>query len=352
MQVSDARLMAMLAEEARLLAERDGLDRVTFPDTLTDAARTSPEYTAFMDAQVNAFEARRTALTGQLSILSERVDQSREEIQGLKAQIVSIDRQLELIKDELSSVQYLFNEGLAPKRRLLALQRQEADLVGRKGRLESTVARIEQNINETRLRIENLQDTEYAKVVDSLKSVRSELKELEEHHTVASARAERTDVRAPSAGVVQGLTVSSVGQVVGNGQILMEIVPQDQPLQVSVDIKPSDIEQVEVGQPAKVQLTIYNFRKFSKKINGFVDFIAPDISEPENAIEFHRHPGGYYEASITLDQDDVALYRQSDNIELFAGAPVLVIIPTVDRTLLEYLLDPIAVGLEQAFREP
>lgn len=350
-EVSEARFLATLAEEARLLAERDGRDAIVFPEALLRAAERNPEIATFIDAQEKVLEARRMSVVGQTDILGERINQSREEIVGLRAQITSADTQLRLIKDEIESVQYLFDQGLAPKSRLLALQRQEADLIGRRGRYESTVARIEQSINETRLQIENLHDRFYAQVVEQLKEAHSTLKDLRERRTIAEAAAQRTEVRAPVSGTVQGMEVTGVGQVVGNGQLLMEIVPLEQPHVASLKVKPQYIDEVALGQEAEVKLSIYSFRTFSKSIKGEVTFIAADVSDPENYIETQMFPQGYYEAAVTLDSEDVEYYRQSDNIELFTGAPVTVIIPTLDRSALEYLLGPILQGLDGAFRE-
>ncbi len=350
-EISESRYFAALAEEARLLAERDNDDHVTYPRVLLDVVETKPEVQTFIDAQEKVFEARRVTLDSQGGLLKERILQSREEITGLTAQIQSVDTQLSLIQDELESVQYLFDQGLAPKARLLALQRQEADLIGRKGRLESTVARTEQSINEVHLRDENLRDRFYADVVERLKNVRATLKDLEERRTVAAAAAERTDVRAPATGIIQELEVSTIGQVVANGQVLMEIVPLDTPMQIALRISPADIDDVYVGQKANIQLLFYNFRTFSKKLHGEVSFVGADISKPDNYIDAQKYPTGYYEMKVILYDEDIERYRKSDNIELFNGAPVMVILPTIDRTVLEYLLGPIMVGLEQAFRE-
>jgi len=350
-EVTEARYMAMLAEEARLLAERDGQATIEFPKALMDAAEASPEITVFIDAQEKVFDARQVSIAGQKSILKERISQSREEIEGLRAQITSAQTQLDLIKDEISSVQYLFDQGLAPKSRLLALKRQEANLIGQRGRFESTVARIEQSINETRLQIESLHDRFYADVVEKLKAVQSDLKDLSERRTVAEAAAKRSEVRAPVGGVVQGLDVKGVGQVVGNGQILMEIVPEDHPIVASLSLKPDNIDEVSVGQFARIKLPFYNFRTFSKSIDGHVTFVAADITMPSNSMEAQSFPRGFFKASVTLDRDEVNRYRESDHIELFTGAPVIAIIPTQDRTALEYLLGPLVQGLDQAFRE-
>jgi HlyD family type I secretion membrane fusion protein len=349
-EVSQARYRAVLAQEARLLAERDALPAIQWPQELKESAD-NPEIAAFMAAQQKIFDARRAALSGQQSILAERIEQLREEIAGVRAQIVGVNQQLGLIRDESGTVQKLVNEGLAVKSRLLALQRLEAGLVGTKGSLESTVARTEQRINETRLQMENLRDQTYAGVVDELKNVRSSLKDLEEQRKVASVMAGRTDVRAPVSGTVQGMRVTGIGQVVGNGELLMEIVPRDQPLVASIKLQPHYIDEIQVGHQAEVKLPFYNTRTFSKEIRGEVTFVAADITQPQGYIDIQRFPTGYYNAKIIIDQKDLETYARTDNIQLFPGAPVTVIIPTHERTALEYFLGPVLQGLDQAFRE-
>lgn len=350
-ETSDKRYLAVLALEARLLAERDGRADMALPEELV-SRQGDLEVAMLVDAQKKVFEARREAKQGTLTILEQRVEQLHEEIKGLKAQLVSTGQQLGLVKEEVGMVSYLFKQGLTSKPRLLALERQQAALIGQKGNLEAAIARAQQRIGETEQQRENVRSDFYSRVVDELRGAQVQLKELREQRTVATFLNQRMEVLAPITGYVQAMDVVGVNQVVGAGQVLMEIVPRDKPLIAEIRLRPDNIDEVKLGMTAEVKLDIYNARTFIKKIDGRVIFIAADKSDPKTGVEYAAFPRGYYRARVEIDKDQIAEYHKTDNIALIPGAPTTVIIPTIERTALQYLVAPLLQGFDEAFREP
>lgn len=349
-EINKGHYVANLIQEARLLAERDGHPAIALPAELADRAD-DPEVAALIDAQRKVFEARRDNWTTQQKILVERITQLGEEMQGLRAQLTSVRQQLALINEEEADISYLVKQGFATKPRMLALQRQQASLIGQKGNIESGMARIEQRVTETNLQAQNQNERNFENIVNELKNVQNTLKDLRERKRMADAANQRMELRAPITGYVQNMQVDAVDQVVGSGQILMQIVPKDKPMRIQVKVKPDDIDEMMVGMKASVTLNIYNFRTFNKPIDGTVIAVAKDRNEPQNYQEMQQFGAGYYKATIELDPEQMAEYRRIDKIELFAGSPVTVIIPTEERTALEYFLAPLLQGVNKAFRE-
>src|SRR5258708_11768397 len=106
-------LWAALALDARLSAERDGAAAIAFaPDLL--AKQDDPTVATIIKTETQIFASRRDSLAGEAAILRERIGQYSEEIAGLQAQAVAIDRQIELIREELQDTTYLVGKGLAP----------------------------------------------------------------------------------------------------------------------------------------------------------------------------------------------------------------------------------------------
>src|SRR3546814_870178 len=96
----------LLATEARLLAERDGMAEPDFPAELTDAAD-ELAVAALLKAQRALMSNRLTSLEGRRDLLWQGIAEINEEIQGLEAQMVSRARQIAIIREEIGTVEHL-----------------------------------------------------------------------------------------------------------------------------------------------------------------------------------------------------------------------------------------------------
>ena len=223
------RLITATSLQARLEAERRGQDRIDFPDWL-QAETEDATAKEVMAAQYSIFEARRESLRGQIAILEQRIAQFDEEIGGLEGQIAAEDRQIRLIAEEVRDLQKLVKKGLAPRPRLLELQRQAAEIQGSRHQNQARLARVRQQIGEARLRISELRTQRDNEIVEELREVQSELLDLTERMRAASDVLSRTEIRAPISGTVVGLQVHTAGGVIAPRERLMDIVPSEDPL--------------------------------------------------------------------------------------------------------------------------
>jgi HlyD family secretion protein/epimerase transport system membrane fusion protein len=321
-----------LALTARLTAERDGDDTVRFPAWLAAGAEAR--------AEENVFRARRQALEGQTAILTQQISQHHEEIAALSAEIVAARKQGALIAQEIADVETLFNKGLERKARLLALQRQAAEIEGQKNRNEAMIAKVRRDIGETELKIVELRTTMLNEAVEGLRETQEQLAKLEEEIRAAEDVLTRTVVAAPSAGVVVNLQVHAAGAVIQPGQQLMELVPQDDKLVVEARVEPSDVDVVHSGLPAQVKLTAFN-QRFAPALDGRVKWVSADRLTDE------RTGLPYYVARVELDDGQEARLDE----ELHPGMPAEVMIATGSRTMLDYLVSPLFRAIDRAGRE-
>jgi len=139
-------------EEARLLAERDGDNAIAFPDHLL-ARREAPEVRKILDTEIKPFDIRRTALDGQIAVLSQRIDELHEQIRGAEAQQKAVGESLVLIAAELKDQKFLLDKGLTQRPRVLELERTAAGLRGQQGDITGGIARAQQAIGEMQLQI-------------------------------------------------------------------------------------------------------------------------------------------------------------------------------------------------------
>lgn len=331
---------AAIAVEARLLAERDGKGGIAFPHELMSRVRDKPVH-EIVAGQQRLFAARLRAREGQADILRQRVAQLGEEIVGLRAQQVAMDRQLALINEELTALNELFKRGHTTKRRILALRREQARLGGDRGKLIAQIARAKTSIGETKLEILQLRKTFRQEVVTELRELQTRIHDLKERRTAAAEVLRRIDIKAPVAGIVVSSAVHTIGAVLKAGDTLLEIVPSQDRLIVEARINPVDIDNVAVGQASRINLVAFKQRT-TPTLDGAIVHVSADSLADE------RSGQPYYLAKIALGAGEL---EKLDGLKLQPGMPAEVQIRTGERTAVRYLVQPILDSMRRAWRE-
>jgi HlyD family secretion protein len=340
--VLQTRFYTLVATQARLLAEQSAAANVRFPDWLIDATTAHPPALEAMVAQRAMFDARAKALAERKGILRQRIEQLRQEVAGLEAQIRADSRQIVLIDEEIEGVEQLYRKGLERKARLLALQRTRADIEGNRAERGARIARAQQAIGEAELQI-IAQDTAQLEAINEEASrIQFELAEIEQRLGASRDVLERTVIAAPVDGTVVALRFRTPGGVIRPGEPVLEIVPDDEELLIDARVSPMDIDVVRAGLPARVVLPAFQQRDLPQ-IAGRVRQVAADATDdPQTGKRF-------FAARIEIDAGQLAALEPP--LELTPGMPAEVYITTGERTALDYLLSPFYDSLRRAFRE-
>ncbi|WP_375592755.1 HlyD family type I secretion periplasmic adaptor subunit [Algihabitans albus] len=335
-----ANLDAALAERARLVAEREEKAAIVFPDALIERGE-DPGVQETVTGQNRLFEARLAAFEGRVEVLRQRIAQLKEEITGIEAQQRSKTRQVALIGEELAGLQELFAKGLTEKPRILALQRDQARLEGERGEHLAAIARAKKAIGETELEI--LQSTlqRQEEISTSLREVQTRILDLSERIAAARDRVDKIELRAPTAGVVVSLAITTEGAVLQPGETVLEIVPHDTRLVIEAKLRPDDIDSVAVGQTARLRLTAL-VQRTTPTLTGRVIYVSADRLEEQRSGE------PYFLALVALDPDQIA---RLEGQPVLPGMPAEVMVETGARTALDYLVQPISDTLAKAWRE-
>jgi HlyD family type I secretion membrane fusion protein len=335
-----ARRDSFAAEEARLIAERDGLDRINFPEII-GTRMNDPAIAGIVAGQRNMFAARLNAQRGQQQILEQQIAQYEEEILGLEEQIQSENLQIELIQEEIRDLETLGEKGLLRKPRLLEKKREATQISGSRAAHRAEIARTRQSIGEARIRINEIRTGFLNEVVAELRDVQAQLFEVREQLRSAEDVLRRTVIRAPEAGTIVNSTVFTAGGVVRAGDTLMEIVPSGDRLIVEARVQPADIDVVEIGLPAEVRFSAYSQRN-SAPVKGRVIGVSADGITDQQTQET------YFATRVELTEE------VADVIEgaiLQPGMQAEVLIITGERTFFDYLLQPILATIQKAARE-
>ncbi|CAD0186982.1 Type I secretion system membrane fusion protein PrsE [Ruegeria sp. THAF57] len=338
----DDRLVAIEAQLARLTAERDGLDDLVLSDELV-SRQDEVKVQRALTTQKAVMDARRLSQDGEVAALTEQITQIEQEITGLEAQRAAADEEITLIESELVGQKHLLEKGLTPETRVIALKRQRSGLVGNSGGLISRIAVARGRISETRINILQLEKTFREQIMNEISTLEVELDGLKERRSAAELQLSRVDLRAPADGIVHEMMVNTVGGVVSPGETLMQIVPEGDGLVVTASVMPQDINNVAVGQSANVVIAAFDHH-IAPRLDGRVEFVSADLkTDPMTGMQ-------YYEARVALEDDAFALLEERQ-LNLLPGMPAEVYIATGERTLIEYLIDPLSKQIRTTFRE-
>lgn len=339
--IVQGQLVELQARRARLEAERDDAPAITLPPALTDSARTNPEMAEQIDGQLKLFAARLDTHRREIEQLERRAEQTAAQTDGIDAQITAAGLQLDSLRSELADQQDLLARGLAQSSRVLALQREEARLMGMVGELTANRAANEGRKTEIGLEILRRAAARREEASQQLRDIGSQELELAERRRALAERIDRLDIRAPVAGVVLGLHLTTPRAVLRAAEPVLSIVPQDRPLVIQAQISPLHIDEVHVGQRVRLVFPAFSAR-ITPELFGTVALVSPAALTQESTGQT------YYRASIVLAPGEM---DKISGQTLLTGMPVEAFIQTASRTPLAYLLQPFTNYFETAFRE-
>ena len=329
LEMATSRYQTALANAARLTAEELDRPEIEFPAELL-AQRGAPVVAKLIDGQSAIFRARREEMTSQINLLKQRDSEIDEEVRGLEGKIAAERKQISLITEESATVKALLDKGLAQKPRLLALQRQSAEIEGAMSKNIAAIARARQTVGETQLHISELHTKRINDAVKEYGDVLKEVFEFADRRAAAQDVLARTEIRAPLDGVIVSEAVHTTGGVIAPGATVMEIVPSADRLVIEAKVEVSDIERVHAGLHAQVRLVNYN-RRNSPSVGGTVVWVSADRIDDDKAHS------SYYTARIAADEAELATLADA---KLYPGMPVETMIVAERRTLFDYLVAP------------
>lgn len=322
-----SQLVAAQAMEARLAAERDGLETIDFSRMLEAASERAREA---QQSETQIFNARRGSRLGEISVLQKRIGQLNEQISGLQSMIATKRSLEKSYSGEIVELTELLSEGYVDKQRLLEQERKLGMLRAEIADHQSDITRTKLQISETELQIVQLNKDFSSEVVGQLAEVQTRVFDLQERISALQDRINRIVIRAPEDGMILGMKIHTVGGVVSPGTPLLDIVPSVSDLIVEAQVSPIDIDRVSVGKKADIRFSAFK-NATTPEIEGKVVQISADrLMNEQTGMP-------YYLARVSLTEEGIRLLGA---LKLQPGMPAEVLINTGDRTMLQYLMQP------------
>lgn len=320
-----SQVLDLQMQRAQLLAARDGQIEVEAPP---EWAALPPEDRAIADAALVRHRAEASSRRAALRTQRAGAGAVDARIAGYQDEIAAINRQDRLLEDELTGVRSLAERGLMPLTRVRALERAQAELDGRRAELRASIASALED------RAEELRDIEarLATLTPQLAGARAEL--------------ERSLMRAPVDGTVVGLRVNTVGGVIRPGDAVMDIVPEGQDLIVEAQVRPEDAEDLHPGLIGEVRITAFSGRSMPF-LRGEVVQVSADRFVDE------RTGQPYFLTRVSVAQSELDRLGEiaHNRNGVRPGLPAQIVVPTRQRTALQYLLEPLNRSIWSSFRE-
>jgi membrane fusion protein, epimerase transport system len=340
LQVVRTQYLVGRATELRLLAEQRGAEALALPEELTGSDL--PRVQEVLAVQQALFAARGHSHRVTLEALDEQAEQLRRQIVGLEEVVRINERHAASLREEERDLRGLFEKGMVNNQRLREVERDRLELEGAIASRRAEIARLASQVSENRLQRE-IRDQEFHKEVgEQLREVQARVTEAEERITTLMDRVGRSTVTAPVGGIVVERRVHSLGDVVGSGEALLDIVPGDGRFVVEARVPDRDVNQLFAGQPAEIRFSAFN-QRLTNVIPAEVILVSADSQVDEaTGARFYR---------VRLRVTEAGLEQMGEQMQLLAGMPAEVMIRTGDRTFASYIAKPITDILARAIRE-
>jgi len=321
-----------LVVEARLTAELAGASSFSLPEELR-ARRGDPLIKTLVSAQYDMFRTRQSAADGELGILRGSQRGLAAQLQSLEALRSGRERQVKLLNEQMAAASALREQGYVSRNQALEVERQLAEIQSRQGEDLATIGATQARLSELRLR-----ESQYR--VDRRRDLEAELADARRDSALLGEKVaalrdthSRLVIRAPVAGTVVDMAVTTQGGIVKAGDRLMDLVPEDDELVVEAKVDPRYIDRIRPGLPADLHFDAYMNLAMRPLVTGEVRVVSADVMNDE------RTGAPYYAVQVAIPKAQRA--RLGEEIRLQPGMLCSVMVKTGEHTLAAYLARPV-----------
>lgn len=292
--------------------------------------------------ETQLWSSRRDEQQSAIAGLLRQLDQRRNELDETIARARSLKQSLAISSEQLRIEEQLMTKGAGAKGQLLSAQQEYNRIQGDLRTAELTIPRIESAIREAEARTAELRAKFLAEANKERNELQLKLSGLSQRMTAEEDKVSRRALRSPMDGIVNRLLVNTQGGVAKPGETLMEIIPVEDELLISAQVKPTDIAFLRADQNARVRVSAYDF-----SVYGSLD--AKVIRVGADAVLDPKQENLYFEVQLLSDRN--YLGSPDQNLKIVPGMTVEARITTGERSVLEYMLKPIARVVSGALQE-
>ena len=285
---------------------------------------------------------RISAARSRQSALAAQIEQRRRDLSEGQATVGALESSLKLARDEVNMLAPLAEQGIVPRTELLSAQREVVDIQGRLSAARQGLGRARAAISEAQAELSSARQEFRQSALEERSEVRTRMAVNNESIRGAEARQQRNELRAPVAGIVNDVQVTTVGGFVGPGDTLMQIIPRGEKLIVEARIDPSKIAFIKVGDPANVKISAYDFATYGGLPGRVLEVSADSIYDEVERKAFYV---------VLVETDRAYFERGGRQYPIVPGMMGDVEIITGRRSILSYIFNPVVTAMDRALTE-
>lgn len=301
----------------------------------------SSEHENLVNRELNLYYARNAEFNASISSLEARLRQIEQEEIEARVSLTSAQSSSELATKEVEILRPLVERGIEPQLELVRAEQRKIEAEGDYQIAELGIEKARKSVEEINLQIEAERQKFRAGVLTELNEAQTSRNQLVDSLPALSDRVNRTDVIAPTDGIINQVLVTTIGGVVDSGMPIVELVPLDDTLLVEAEVLPQDIAFLRPGQPARVKLTAYDFARYGA-LEGNVENISADAILNDQQEYMYVIQVRTQENSLPSDDGD---------LPILPGMVADVDILNGKKSIMAYLMNPVLKLKENAFRE-
>jgi len=307
------------------------------------------------------FEDNRHHHEDELAHANESLHRAEQEYQSSLAMLAKLREIVPLLKQAADSYADLGKDGYVPRSTQQEKQREYLEKMHDLNVQVSTTQSLSSAVAQASKQRDEVDSKYRSELQGERVEAQGDFLRLQQEQIKQAHKSELLELRAPQSGVVKDLTIHTVGTVVSPGTVLLSIVPEREPLVAEVMVRNDDVGFVAEHQKVKLKLAAYPFQKYGM-LEGHVLRVSPDAVSDESGTARSRESvdgsearagtagaGQNYKAVIVLDRQTLELSGES--LKLVPGMQVVAEINQGQRTVMEYLLSPVAATIHDSARE-
>jgi len=289
----------------------------------------------YVQNQINEYRAKK-------SVIDNTILQRKSELKSLILDIERLDSVLPLLTQREATYKKAVDKKIISENEYLALKQERVELTGQKRISVQRIYEIKATINRAISEKENLKQEFKKAILIEQNETEKKLASLEQEYKKSQQKIMYQSLTSPTDGVVQQLSMHTIGGVVTPAQELMVIVPLERNLEIEAWVENKDIGFIEEGMKAEVKVESFPFTKY-----GVLPASVKTISN--DAVEI-KDVGFVFQATVILNQNRIKV-SDTKYVNLSPGMNVTVEIKTGQRRVIEYFLTPIIKGFSSVARE-
>ena len=340
-ELFQAQLLGNRTRQERLEAEIAMSPDLVFSDTIQSQLAATPSVGRIIEDEQRQFALQRKELEQSRDLLQTNIAQAEAEIHANEVRRGIATREAGLVRSDLEDQRSLRKKGLTNQARVTELEQESLALEEKIAQSDIDIARIRQAIIGFQLQIAQLEQEYRRRAAEQLEEVTREIRALERDLIIANDSLTRVEIRAPVDGTVQESILGTVGAVISSGETILKIAPTEDEYILTARVSPNDIDGILPGSDALITFPAFQSLDLSPAEGALITLSRDRIVDPYTRDD-------YYEARVRLDD---ATLPEAPRMRLVAGMSATVILPTGQRTALNYLVGPLMRRLQSAMRE-